>query len=107
MLENNTTLTLEEVKAYLRVGYDEDDAEISQLIEVANAYIDSCVGKAYKKRANYGSDEDYKKGLNLSALIQKKIIKDMYDERGQTVSNNTKNSNIVITILDTLSNVGA
>ena len=39
-------------------------------------------------------------------LLQKKVISDMYDVRGTTVSNNTKQDKITQTILDKLANVG-
>ena len=42
------TLTLEEVKSYLRIDYEEDDENLINLIEVSEAYIDSCVGTLYK-----------------------------------------------------------
>lgn len=107
MEENKEILSLKEAKEYLRVGYDEDDEQIQVMIATAEAYIDSCVGTAYKVKEKYETEEEYKKGRNLAALLQKKIVSDMYDERGTTVSSNTKKSAIVVTILDVLANVGA
>jgi len=106
MAENKEILSLKDAKDYLRVGYDEDDAQIQDFIEAAEAYIDGCVGTGYKKRKNYDSYEDYKKGRNLAALLQKKIIGDMYDRRTTTISVNTKTDTITKTILDKLANVG-
>lgn len=107
MEEKKEILSLNEAKEYLRVGYEEDDEQIKFLITAAEVYIDNCVGTAYKVKENYKTEEEYTKGRNLAALLQKKIISDMYDERGTTVSSSTKKSNIVVTILDVLANVGA
>lgn len=99
-------ITLEEAKDYLRVSYDEDDGYITGLIETAEAYIDGCVGTAYKAEENYESKEEYAKGCRIATLLQKKIISDMYDQRGTTVSTNTKQDTITRTILEKLANVG-
>lgn len=88
-------MTLETVKSYLRIDYEEDDELLTNLIEVSEAYIDSCVGTSYK------NDE---KAIKLSNLLQKKLIADMFENRGTEISNSTKKDNIVITILDKLSN---
>lgn len=106
MAEEKEILTLQQAKGYLRVSYDEDDKEIEGLILTAEAYIDSCVGTGYKDRANYESDEDYEKGRRIAALLQKKIISDMYEVRATTVRVNTKTDSITKTILDKLANVG-
>jgi len=88
-------LTLEDVKTYLRIDYEEDDNLLDSLIEVSEEYIDSCVGTAYK------SDE---KAIKLANLLQKKLISNMFENRGTEISNSTKKDNIVTTILDKLSN---
>ena len=106
IMEEKAALTLEQTKAYLRVGYNEDDEEIEGLILTAEAYIDSCVGIDYKDRANYESDEAYEKGRRIAALLQKKIISDMYEVRATTIQANTKTDNVTKTILDKLSNIG-
>ena len=106
MAEEKEILTLQQAKDYLRVSYDEDDEEIEGLILTAEAYIDSRVGTGYKDRANYESDEDYEKGRRIAALLQKKIISDMYEVRATTVRVNTKTDSITKTILDKLANVG-
>lgn len=100
-------ITLKEAKEYLRVGFDDDDEQILELIDISEAYIDSCVGTAYKKRENYENDEEYEKGRRIAALLQKKIISDMYEVRATTISSSTKTDNITKTILDKLANVGA
>lgn len=88
-------MTLEDVKTYLRIDYEEDDNFLDSLIEVSEEYIDSCVGTAYK------SDE---KAIKLANLLQKKLISNMFENRGTEISNSTKKDNIVTTILDKLSN---
>ena len=94
MADEKEILTLQQAKNYLRVSYDEDDEEIRGLILTAEAYIDSCVGTGYKKRENYESDEEYEKGRRIAALLQKKIISDMYEVRATTIRVNTKTDNI-------------
>lgn len=106
MAEEKEILTLQQVKGYLRISYDEDDNEIEGLILTAEAYIDSCVGTGYKNRANYESDEEYEKGRRIAALLQKKIVGDMYEVRATTIQANTKTDNVTKTILDKLSNIG-
>ena len=88
-------MTLDEVKSYLRIDYEEDDIFLSSLIEVSEEYIDSCVGTAYK------TDE---KAIKLANLLQKKLIADMFENRGTEISNSTRKDTIVTTILDKLSN---
>lgn len=88
-------MTLEEIKAYLRIDYEDDDDILSELLIVSEEYINSCVGIGYK------SDE---KAMKLAKLLQKKLIYDMYEKRGMEIANNTKKDTIVITILDKLSN---
>lgn len=88
-------MTLEEVKGYLRIDYEDDDDILSELLVVSEEYINSCVGTGYK------SDE---KAVKLFNLLQKKLIYDMYEKRGTEIANNTKKDIIVTTILDKLSN---
>ena len=88
-------MTLDEVKSYLRIDYEEDDIFLSSLIEVSEEYIDSCVGTAYK------TDE---KAIKLANLLKKKLIADMFENRGTEISNSTRKDTIVTTILDKLSN---
>ena len=61
---------------------------------------------ALLEKDKYNSEEEYKRGCRLATLLQKKVISDMYDVRGTTVSNNTKQDKITQTILDKLANVG-
>lgn len=99
-------ISLKAAREYLRVDFDDDNEYIMELIEISEAYIDGCVGTDYKKKENYASEEEYAKGCRIATLLQKKIIKDMYDIRGTTVSNNTKQDTITKTILDKLANMG-
>lgn len=98
-------ISLKAAREYLRVDFDDDNEYIMELIEISEAYIDSCVGTGYKNKENYASEEEYAKGCRIATLLQKKIIKDMYDIRGTTVSNNTKQDTITKTILDKLANM--
>lgn len=88
-------MTLEDVKSYLRIDYEDDDNILSELIIVSEEYINSCVGVGYK------SDE---KAIKLANLLKKKLIYDMYEKRGIEIPNNTKRDTVVTTILDKLSN---
>lgn len=88
-------MTLEEIKSYLRIDYEDDDEILINLIEISEEYIDSCVGTAYK------SDE---KAIKLANLLQKKLINDMFENRGTEISNSSKRDTIVSTILEKLSN---
>lgn len=72
-------ITLQEAKEYLRVGYDDDNDYITELIDISEAYIDGCVGTAYREKDKYNSEEEYKRGCRLATLLQKKVISDMYD----------------------------
>jgi len=88
-------LILSDAQAYLRVSEDYDVEYITELIEISQIYIESCVGVAYQ------TDE---KAVKLAILLQKKLISDMYDQRGTEVPNNTKQDKITHSILDKLSN---
>lgn len=66
-------MTLEDVKAYLRVDYDDDDGMISRMMEAAEGYIASAVGEYDPRSA--------KANLLYMALVQ-----DLYDNRTLTVT---------------------
>lgn len=89
-----TEITLQEIKDYLFVDSNDEDNLINSLIIVARNYIDGMVGEAYK------SDT---KAYNLSLLLIKKLIYDMYNNRATEIPNNTKQDRIVSSILDKLS----
>lgn len=86
---------LNEVKKYISVDFDDDDDLIKDQIDVAQIYIDECVGNDYK--------QDEKK-VRLASLILKMFVKYMYDNRSIVVPQNLKSSNVVTTILDVLAN---
>ncbi|HDK7179306.1 TPA: phage gp6-like head-tail connector protein [Clostridium botulinum] len=90
-------MTLEEVKQYIRVDDNCEDNFLSQLIEVSEIYIDSCVGTHYKTDS---------KAVKLATLLQKKLIADMYENRSTEIANNTKQDRIVTSILDFLALAG-
>lgn len=90
-------LDLNEVKNYLRVDYADDDKDIESFIEQSQIYIDLCSGDAYKK--------DSKK-VALANLLLKKIVSDLYENRGITLDKKGGYDRISNTILDILSNSG-
>lgn len=66
-------MTLEEVKSYLRVDFDDDDALIRQMMAAAEAYIIDAVGKY--------DNTNPKANLLFYALVQ-----DLYDNRSLLVT---------------------
>lgn len=88
-------LTLADAQEYLKVDSDYDKDYITELLDTSQIYIESCVGTAYQ------TDE---KAVKLATLLQKKLIADMYDQRGTEIANNTKQDKITQSILDKLSN---
>jgi uncharacterized phage protein (predicted DNA packaging) len=88
-------MTLEEIKDYLKIDDTYEDNFLTELIEVSQIYIDSCVGEYYKTDT---------KAVKLANLLQKKLISDMYENRSTEVPANTKQDRIVTSILDKLSN---
>jgi len=87
-------MTLEEIKNYLHVDYADEDNYLNELLDVSLIYIDAMVGEAYKQ------DE---KAVKLATLLQKKLISDMYENRGTEITNSSKRNIIVSSILDKLS----
>lgn len=63
-------LTLAEVKSYLRVDFDDDDTQITQLMLVADEYLKSAISKTYNKETERAK---------MLSLI---VISDLYDNRG-------------------------
>lgn len=67
-------MTLDDVKKYLRVTYDDDDSYLEQLIEVAETYlIDGVTGYLEKKK-----NDHFNKRAEIVKLV---IIQNLYDER--------------------------
>lgn len=90
-------MTLEDVKNYIRVDDNCEDSFIQELIQISEIYIDSCVGEGYKTDS---------KAVKLAALLQKKLIADMYENRSTEIANNIKQDRIVTSILDSLALAG-
>lgn len=90
-------MTLEEIKEYLKIDYNDEDTYLTQLIDISQYYIENCVG------TDYQTDEKLTK---LSGLVQKKLINDMYENRGSEIAANTKQDRIVTSIFDILSVAG-
>lgn len=67
-------MTLEEVKSYLRVTYDDDDSYIDRLISIADGYLEDGITN-YKERAKK------KKFREKAEMVQLTIIQALYDER--------------------------
>ena len=94
MILSSGKITLVEVKIYLKADdFDDDDEYIKDLIDIADFYIEKSVGGAYKLNTLYDKP---------SILIQKKLIKDMYDERSFLITDKSKQSIIVTSIFEML-----
>ncbi|WP_349401355.1 head-tail connector protein [Clostridium perfringens] len=90
-------ISLDEMKQYLRVDYEDDDSLIESFIKHAQSYIDSCCGESYKK---------YSDKVDLANLLIKRMVKDMYDNRGSYLENKKTPDRMTDTILELLSNCG-
>lgn len=71
-------MTLQEIKNYIKIDFEDDDELLEEIIEVSGLYIDEMVGQGYKA---------YEKGLKLANLLQKKIGSDMYENRSAITTN--------------------
>lgn len=73
-------ITLQDVKGYLRIDFDDDDAMLTGLMSVADEYLRSAI------HANYDVTSGRAKMLSLI------VISDLYDNRGLTekVSGNVR-----------------
>lgn len=92
-------LTLDDVKDYLKVDYSDEDNYLVELMDVSLIYIQSMCGTDY-----LNSTTDATKVSKLVELAQKKIIADLYENRGTEIANNTKQDRILTSILDKVSN---
>lgn len=91
-------VSLEEIKNYLKIDFEDDDSLIEDFIQQAQIYIDSCCGIEYKK---------YEDKVKLSELLMKKIVSDLYENRELYLDNKkTGYDRISFTILDILANCG-
>lgn len=63
-------LTLDEVKNYLRVDLDDDDALIQSFIVAAEAYLKNATGKEYPETDSAGNKAEYElEKVYLNLLI--------------------------------------
>lgn len=76
-------LSLHEVKAYLRVDFDDDDPLIQSLIDTAREYLHGAVGA--------DCDEENER----ARLVQKIVIQDLYDNHGLTEKTDSRTRQIV------------
>lgn len=90
-------MTLEEVKQYLRIDFDDDDDLLKELISVSETYIDKTVGTGYKK------DDSL---LKIAKIVQKKLINEMYRNRSTGAIERIQDRTVT-TMLDVLSVGGA
>lgn len=67
-------MTLEDVKNYLRVTYDDDDGYLTNLMQVAEDYLVAGVTDYLKKKEN----DHFKARAEIVKLV---IIQNLYDER--------------------------
>ena len=67
-------MTLEDVKKYLRVTYDDDDGYLTNLMQVAEDYLVAGVTDYLKKKEN----DHFKARAEIVKLV---IIQNLYDER--------------------------
>lgn len=91
-------ISLEEVKQYLRVDFDDDDKLLQNKIIEAEIYINLCCGTEYKK---------YEDKVKIAKLLIKKIVNDLYENRGLYLEGKkTGYDRVSSTILDILANCG-
>ena len=90
-------VSLSDIKTYLNI--DEGDMYyddlLSSLLDVANIYVEKCVGTGYKLS---------EQGIKLANILIRKLVVDMFENRGSTIDNNIKQDRIVTSILEVLSN---
>lgn len=67
-------MTLEDVKNYLRVTYDDDDGYLTNLMQVAEDYLVAGITDYLKKKEN----DHFRARTEIVKLV---IIQNLYDER--------------------------
>lgn len=90
-------LNLEELKNYLKIDYDYEDEFLKELLDISEAYIQSCCTDSYKNNERL---------LKLATLAQRKLVADMYSNRNTTIDNKSKRDTMITTIFDLLANTG-
>lgn len=67
-------MTLDQVKRYLRVTYDDDDSYLEELIRVAQGYLEDGI-------TNYKDKLKNQLFAEKAQMVQYAIIQNLYDER--------------------------
>lgn len=67
-------MTLDQVKKYLRVTYDDDDSYLGELIRVAEGYLEDGI-------TNYKGKLKNQVFAEKAQMVQYAIIQNLYDER--------------------------
>jgi uncharacterized phage protein (possible DNA packaging) len=80
-------LTLDEVKNYLRVDLDDDDALIQSFIAAAEAYLKNATGKEYQETDSAGHTAEYE----LEKVYLKLLIAYWYENRSAAPRNKSLN----------------
>ena len=80
-------LTLDEVKNYLRVDLDDDDALIQSFIVAAEAYLKNATGKEYPETDSTGNKAEYE----LEKVYLNLLIAYWYENRSAAPRNKTLN----------------
>ena len=85
-------MTLEQVKNYLRVDFEEDDTYIELLIDVSESFLFSLTGKLDPSCSLYNEliqSQEVKaytpQQIKLSEVYRLALINEMYESRGLTV----------------------
>ena len=65
------SVTLEDVKSYLRITYDDDDALLETLISAADEYLKGAV------------HENFDSSLSRAKLLTMLVVSDLYENRGR------------------------
>ncbi len=92
-------ITLDEIKTYLNIDLEDTyyDEMLTEYITASLLYIIKMSGSAWVTDGNC---------IKLAKILQKKLIADMFENRGTEISNSTKRDIMVTSILDSLSLAG-
>lgn len=92
-------ITLDEIKTYLNIDLEDTyyDEMLTEYITASLLYIIKMSGSAWVTDGNC---------IKLAKILQKKLITDMFENRGTEISNSTKRDIMVTSILDSLSLAG-
>lgn len=83
-------LTLDEVKNYLRVDLDDDDALIQSFIVAAEVYLKNATGKEYPEK----DSNDNKIGYELEKVYLNLLIAYWYENRSAAPRNKSLNGTV-------------